>query len=164
MSRLFVEFNTVFRKLSKESLRFFRFSSFFFLFILILAPCPDSWIPGVHSSCYKFSSNTLPWSSAKSACETLGSKLAVLNSQDEHQFLVTKVVNQAWIGLHRDPNDTSRWLWVDGSYAIYTNWNDGEPNNSGGREDCVGLVRPQWKWNDENCNSHHSYICEISRK
>jgi len=133
MFRLFVEFNTVFRKLSKESLRFFVFLVFFFLFIFILAPCLDSWIPSVHVSCYKFSSSTLRWNSAKSACEALGSKLAVLNSQDEQQFLVTKVVNKAWIGLHRDPNDTSRWLWVDGSYAIYTNWNDGEPNNSGGR-------------------------------
>ena len=135
MFRLFVEFNTVSLRLSKKSLRVFSlvFLAFFFLFISILAPCPDSWIPGVYGSCCKFSSNTLRWKSAKSVCEALGSKLAVLNSLEEQQFLVPKVANKTWIGLHRDLKDTSRWLWVDGSYAIYTNWYDGEPNNSGGR-------------------------------
>ena len=89
----------------------------------------------------------------------------MLNSQDEHQFVVTKVAQNTWIGLHRDPGDKSRWLWVDGSYAIYNNWGVGEPNDSGGTEDCVELFRPpQWKWNDINCDSRLSYICEISRK
>ena len=167
MFRLFVEFNTVSLNLSKESFLFFPvFLAFFFLYIFILGPCPDSWISGVHGSCYKFSSNTLRWKSAKSVCEALGSKLAVLNSQDEQQFLTPKVAKNTWIGLHRDPKNTARWLWVDGSYATYTNWNDGEPNDVGGREDCVALLKPPYtgKWNDQNCNASVHYVCEISRK
>ena len=87
------------------------------------------------------------------------------HGEGEHSVTLAKVANKTWIGLHRDLKDTSRWLWVDGSYAIYTNWYDGEPNNSGGRENCVQLFRPpQWKWSDLNCNYRRSYICEISRK
>jgi len=103
---------------------------------------------------------------SKSACEALGSKLAVLNSQDEQQFLVPQVANKTWMGLRRYPKDKSSWLWVDESYAIYTNWYDGKPNDSEWREDCVELLKPPYagKWNHRNCNDSVQYICEISRK
>lgn len=41
----------------------------------------------------------------------------------------------------------------------YSNWNPGEPNDSGG-EDCVHLLESTHKWNDINCARNHSYICQ----
>ena len=136
--------------------------------LYILALCPESWVQGIHGSCYKFSSNTLGWNSAKSACEALGSKLVMLNSQAEQQLLAPKVTEKTWIGLHRDPNDKSRWLWVDGSPATVTNWKSGEPNDQGGTEDCVQMFPTSLphagKWNDRPCVGCLRYVCEISRK
>lgn len=41
----------------------------------------------------------------------------------------------------------------------YSNWNPGEPNDSGG-EDCVHLLESTHTWNDLNCARNHSYICQ----
>ena len=42
-----------------------------------------------------------------------------------------------WMG-YNDINNESTWEWIDGTTIgnSYTNWNTGEPNNSGGSQDC----------------------------
>ena len=142
---------------------------FWNLFIFIFsATCPRGWLLVTNSSCYGFSKNALTWYSAKSACEELGTKFVVLNTEAEQQALSPLVAQKTWIGLHRDPRNKSRWLWVDGSSADYTNWNRGEPNNYGGKqEDCAEMYStssPAGKWNDESCGVNNYYVCEISGK
>ena len=42
-------------------------------------------------------------------------------------------------------------------------WDEGEPNDTGGKEDCVEIrVRgdPLRNWNDGTCNFEQIYICE----
>ena len=66
--------------------------------------------------------------------------------------LLTEVIKSSqnvWIGL----NDISRegqWMWIDGVRAAEgnVNWVAGEPNNSGGDEDC-GVV---------NINGHNGAL------
>ena len=69
-----------------------------------------------------------------------------------------------WIGLHRDSSNKSRWQWIDGSLAVYLNFDSNEPNNfKGGPEDCVEMdPSRKWKWNDLNCNTSLHYSCELS--
>ncbi len=109
-----------------------------------------------------FSTQTLNWNAAKSACEALGSKLVVINSQAEQQALAPKTsVKTYWIGLYRDPKEKSRWMWVDGSRPGFTAWRTGEPNNwmgQGVEEDCTEMYVT---WNDLACKSVAPYICEI---
>ena len=114
----------------------------------------------MQGSCYKFSSGALNWNAAKSACEALGSNLVIINSQTELQALTSKVSQTVWIGMHRDPKDKSRWLWVDGSRPTYTHWNTGEPN--GLHEECAEMYPKQygWKWNDGVCSTTYPYVCE----
>ena len=95
----------------------------------------------------------------------------VLNTEAEQQALAFLVANWTWIGLHRDPRNTSRWLWVDESNTDYTNWYKGEqPNGAGGTDDCVFLSSytppssNSSKWFDSRCTSYRSYVCEISGK
>ena len=89
----------------------------------------------------------------------------VVNSQSEQKALTPKVLHWAWIGLHRDPKDTSRWLWVDGSRPVYTHWDNDEPNSL--VDGCVEM-RPgkpyAGRWNDLNCHNSLRYICEKSGK
>ena len=132
--------------------------------------CPRGWLSSFHGGCFKVHSNPLDWNSAKSACEALGSSLALPNSKAKsREFLQllngTGVSNELWIGLYRDPKNERRWLWVDRSTAYFTFWCTGEPNNAG-NEDCVEfrMMSGKWKWNDNECGYHRRYICEINGK
>lgn len=109
-----------------------------------------------------FSSKALNWNAAKSACEALGSSLVVINSQTEQEALTSKskVSLPVWIGIHRDPKNKSRWLWVDGSRPTYTHWYTGEPNSL--HEECVEMYPKEYKgkWNDLRCSYAKPYVCE----
>ena len=58
------------------------------------------------------------------------------------------------------------WLWVDGSRAIFTLWNDMEPNNSGGEEDYgrVMSIERRRKCNERLCAYSQLYLCEMRAK
>ncbi|XP_050186562.1 hepatic lectin-like [Myiozetetes cayanensis] len=65
-----------------------------------------------------------------------------------------------WIGLS-DRNSEGIWEWIDGTDygSSFTFWKEGEPNDSGGNEDCAHL----WlggRWNDVHCNYECFFICE----
>ena len=47
-----------------------------------------------------------------------------------------------------------------GSSILYSNWNDGEPNNDFGTENCVAVVGKKGKWFDQNCTITKKSICE----
>ena len=131
--------------------------------------CPIGWLSNFHGGCVKVHYNPLNWTSAKSACEALGSSLAVLSSKAKlrefPQLLKSPGAStHLWIGLYRDPKNERRWLWVDGSTAYFTFWYTGLPNNAGSNEDCVEMSTRKWKWNDIACGYHFPYICEINGK
>ena len=86
----------------------------------------------------------------------------MVTSQAEQQALVSKVSQKVWIGLRRDPNVHSRWLWVDGSRATYTYWNLGEPNDASGNEDCTVMLPQTGKWNDGRCSNSFQHLCETN--
>lgn len=129
--------------------------------------CPNNWIH-MQGSCYKFFSKGLNWNAAKTACEALGSKLVVINSQAENLAVGDKTGGQGTlIGLHRNPKDKSRWLGLDGSRPTYTPWASGEPNNYGGNEDCAHMRSKSsgYKWNDVACHLYSlPHVCETSGK
>ena len=119
--------------------------------------CPRGWLSSFHGGCFKVHSNHLDWNSAKSACEALGSSLAVPNStaklREFPQLLKSAGASKLylWIGLYRDPKNERRWLWVDGSTAYFTSWDTGQPDNFGSNEDCVEFRMKSEKWNDKEC-------------
>lgn len=125
----------------------------------------------MQGSCYKFfSKETISWNTAKHECEKRHAKLVVINSHAENRAVGEKITRGrgTYIGLYRNPRDKSHWLWVDQSRSTYTHWYSGEPNNQGGREDCVHM-RPWstgYKWNDLPCSGSYfnSYVCESRGK
>ena len=132
-------------------------------------PCPRGWVSSFHGECFKAIANPLNWFAAKSACEALGSSLAVLNSKVKLRDFSAPAptglgVNWWWIGLYRDPEEKQRWLWVGGLRIFFTSWNTGEPNNAGFNEDCGVIITPSKKWNDHKCWVRLPYVCEINGK
>lgn len=129
--------------------------------------CPRGWVSSFYGECFKFHSNPLDWNSAKNACDAQGSNLAVLNSKTKLREFPESAAPRFrwfWFGLYRDPMNKRRWPWIGGSTALFTSWAKGEPNNARLDEDCVEMILPSKKWNDNPCSFLRPYICEINGK
>lgn len=110
------------------------------------------------------------WNDAESDCVKSGAHLASIHSVEENDFInklhdPTGVHNTCIGGIR----DGSSFKWNDGSAYNYQNWNSGEPNNSGGKENCTELYSTpgqpsrHGKWNDYPCDittRTDRYVCK----
>ncbi len=89
---------------------------------------------GEYSGHRYFRSNfNKPWALAKDTAQRLGAHLATVTSAGENDFLFGP---EAWIGL-TDEAVEGTFVWVTGEPFVYSNWFEGNPNNTGGIEDHV---------------------------
>lgn len=104
----------------------------------------------------------LEWSEGRFMCLRLfGTELASITTaslQMEasdlcHQFSPN---NRCWIGLKNHILRHS--YWSDNTHFDYVNWNAGQPDNSGGNDDCVEITSSQ-KWSVAQCWTQLSFIC-----
>ena len=85
---------------------------------------------------------------------SMGCELASITSNQE-LIDAMKVSNNmtVWIGAIRHGSGNGpgndNWKWSSGESWSFTNWGQGEPNNSGERENRVQMY-PDGKWNDTN--------------
>jgi len=92
------------------------------------------------------------WSASEAAAEQLGGTLAVIANAAEQEWAFSQFGNYGgtnrslWIGLRRN-SPGGPFVAVTDVRVNYFNWNDGEPNNSGGNENYVQLYT-SGKWND----------------
>ncbi|KAJ8337036.1 hypothetical protein SKAU_G00382560 [Synaphobranchus kaupii] len=127
-------------------------------------PCPKEWEK--HKGyCYQYVSQARSWIDAELHCLSLGGNLASQHSQEDHFFLlVLQMYSGAkgpfWIGLS-DVHKEGAWLWSDGSRVDFTVWNFGEPNSSGGNEDCVHSNFGDGDWNDSLCHRKYPFVCSL---
>uniref|UniRef100_A0A8B9DQA8 C-type lectin domain-containing protein n=1 Tax=Anser cygnoides TaxID=8845 RepID=A0A8B9DQA8_ANSCY len=109
--------------------------------------------------CYYFSIDRMSWYKAKTQCEEMHSRLAIINSFTKQNFVMFRTRNERfWIGL-TDGNSEGEWEWIDGTDYKSTFWKEGEPNNSGNNEDCAH-VWTSGQWNDVYCTFECYYLCE----
>ena len=92
----------------------------------------------------------------------------MIKSEDENQFVVDLLRNTSgnhigWMGLYRNKAD-DKFYWLDDRPAEgnYQKWDDGEPNNFQGTENCVFVIGDSaGKWNDVHClNTKGLAICQ----
>ncbi|CAB4017967.1 Hypothetical predicted protein [Paramuricea clavata] len=125
------------------------------------SPCPCGWSK-IEGNCYKFFVSQDKWDNARSTCLGQGGDLALPTRQTN--ALISKFARnggsrQTWVGIFR--RYEKRFINVEGRDQVYTNWNSGEPNNSGGNENCVVMYTNTARWNDASCSSNHDFVCEI---
>ena len=125
--------------------------------------CPPAWIY-LEGFCYKFSSHSLTWNESKTACKNMESTLAVVDSQEKRLGIAAELKGRShWIGLYRDPEDTSRWLWIDSSRLCEGcgYWSSGRPDNSKADKGCGAMgFWISGRWYDQSCSVRLHYTCQ----
>ncbi|XP_056604133.1 macrophage mannose receptor 1-like [Triplophysa dalaica] len=114
--------------------------------------------PPNSSKSYIIDTSNKTWREAQSFCKQYHTDLISVRNQTENQ-LIHNIINDphtsVWIGLFRDS-----WEWSDNTDSAFRNWRSGEPNNSGGSEDCTeARVNDQGQWNDARCSNSNMFVC-----
>lgn len=108
----------------------------------------------------------ITWDSAKAAAEAKNydgnaGYLVTITSAEENSFVAAKCAGDGWIGAD-DKETEGIFKWSGGPEkdillsSGYTNWHDGEPNDSDsthGGEDVVHMYSDGGDWNDFNANN-----------
>ncbi len=114
-----------------------------------------------NSKYYCSNSNAFTWAEAKIQAASIGGHLAIVEDLDENEFIRQGIIaDYAWIGL-TDEQSEGTYKWVNGEVSNFYNWNSGEPNNSGGIEDYVRLLKSNGKWTDRDQNFEAEFVVEI---
>ena len=136
--------------------------SFVFVFFFHSDICPDNW-RYFQGYCYRKVSPCNSWTNSQSQCAILGANLPSVHSQEENVFVQSLHGGESgWLGLS-DINTEGTFVWSDGSRLSFNFWATRQPNNFH-NEDCVhtlgSLKNHEYKWNDVNCSSCHTYSCK----
>jgi hypothetical protein len=131
---------------------------------------------------YAFCSDALAWRDARSACLSAKLDLAIVTDRAENDFV--KANGDSWIAVN-DLILEGRYVQVlpgnsvgvTGTAVSYTNWRNGEPNNTikclglplpGGLcagtrtdEDCTLLNGGDGAWSDTDCTDRRGFVCEM---
>lgn len=101
---------------------------------------------------YEIIPRRMIWSDADSYCRSLGGYLATVTSQEEYNKIL-EVANASdrkvlWLGAQKGQDQNFKWI-TDEPFS-YSFWLQNEPNNEGGRENCLVMfsVNGQWVWAD----------------
>ena len=115
---------------------------------------------------YYLSDNHQSYTSAKQIATDAGGYLTAIDSASENSFIRDQMESagynweSVWIGFN-DEESEGNFKWVNGSKSTYVNWQNGEPNNSGGREDYTELMNNGY-WNDLPNDHNRRYVVEFS--
>jgi hypothetical protein len=124
---------------------------------------------------YMVCPDTLVFTAARAACESVGMRLVRIDSGAESTFLRLRSQQDTLPKFHIGASDTAaegRWVWEDGAQfwngagagapvgGLFAFWATGEPNNQNTNENCAEVQSIQG-WNDSVCDAQAKpFICE----
>jgi hypothetical protein len=94
------------------------------------------------------------WTASEAQAEQLGGTLVVINNAAEDEWVFSEFSSYGgtnrnlWIGLRRQWQG-GPFAWVTDEKPGYANWHPGQPDNTGGVENCVHI----WTRNSDHPNS-----------
>ena len=97
---------------------------------------------------YKWVPGSGTWPVANAGAQALGGYLATVTSAQEKDWILANMgigTASAWLG-GTDAATEGVWTWITGETWSYTNWNTGEPNNSGNEDQL--MMYGNGTWND----------------
>lgn len=80
-------------------------------------------------------------------------------------FVKGGAINGTWIGGERCYGCHSEFVWItSGKPVAYSDFLDGEPDNSDGNENCLQLILRDstgiYGWNDYRCDALLEFACQ----
>jgi len=121
------------------------------------ADCKEPWVrPGSSVACYASGGDKgMKFDDAVEKCASMGGFLAEPRSDYETENVVSVLNWNAsyWIGI-TDHGEEGHFVWSsDDTEITYSNWGKNEPNNAGGKQNCVQLwVYRDHQWDDQQCS------------
>ncbi|KAK6175270.1 hypothetical protein SNE40_013767 [Patella caerulea] len=100
------------------------------------------------------------WKNANTTCEQDGGQILVMRTSVFYiklEALSLLPHGEYWIGGH-DMAKEGEFTWIDGSDVTTDGWEDGQPDNYNGLEDCLQFKH--LKLNDKNCIGRLKFLCE----
>ncbi|XP_071476245.1 ladderlectin-like [Diadema antillarum] len=132
-----------------------------------MARCGSDWVI-FKNTCYRSFDERRYFDVAKQRCDALNADVLVIESQDEATFYTTWMryhtylyssLRKAWQDCHR--YNATHWTCGSGEKErplVFDNWKRGEPNNAGGRENCMDIDY-DGESNDIRCTDSKIPIC-----
>jgi len=111
------------------------------------------------------------WTASEAEAEQLGGTLAVVKSAADQEWVFSKfgayggTNRNLWIGLHRQWQG-GPFAWVTDTKLDYVNWENGQPDNAGGVENCVEVWPGDHRgaWNDASESQIRYGVVEVPGK
>lgn len=127
-------------------------------------PCVDGVVDAATGHCYWRVSTAATRADSAATCAAGAGHLVALDDASEWTTLAPLWVTpfpSTWLGLVRAVDGQNQWRWDTGVMLTGTGtWNPGEPNDSGGAEDCVEATGMTGGWNDLGCGQTRAALCE----
>ncbi|CAH1786541.1 unnamed protein product [Owenia fusiformis] len=128
--------------------------------------CPTGWEyhshDGTSKSCYLFNTTKTSWHVAAGQCIHSSNNTATLvkiDSMNENSYLIARLREQFWIGLHYD-STKSQWQWYNGETLGFTFWRQGQPAAEPSIYRCA-FGNFYGHWYPFLCTTKKSFICEM---
>jgi hypothetical protein len=125
-------------------------------------PCPDGIANGPGTTCYFVSIEALSWPAARTACQTWGGDLVIMDAPLEDNFVATLTTASVWIG-GSDIAVENAFTWVDGRPvpgAPFSNWGPAQPDSFPGQDCIEKRQEPFEPWYDRPCTAPFPFVCE----
>ncbi|XP_070570792.1 macrophage mannose receptor 1-like [Ptychodera flava] len=132
--------------------------------------CERGWLKH-GDGCYFISlSQKYTFDEARSQCHAMNSELVIIDNEAENSFL-KNVFQQhghysVYIGMTKgrvNPyfSEGDNPVWLDGTMVVYSDWDDGEPNDWNNEESCIEMkAKRNGRWNDLRCSNKKGFVCE----
>ncbi|XP_005814029.1 type-2 ice-structuring protein-like [Xiphophorus maculatus] len=132
--------------------------------IQTLVSCPSGWTL-INNRCFLYVPTEMTWTNAEKNCLSMGTNLASVHNMNEYRQVQNLISaagygsKQAWLG-GSDGQQEKTWFWSDGSPMTYTNWCLKQPDNKGGKQNCLQMNYPAAKcWDDVECHIRRPSVC-----
>ena len=106
---------------------------------------------------YFLYTQNMSWRDAQLYCRQNHTDLVSVKTKQQNVEIQDQAKgNTIWIGLIREG-----WMWSDGSQTSFRNWDESSPDNGGGAQNCVAILKSlQHQWDDSTCDVSYPFFCQ----